>query len=64
MQVRGVLAMLSADFAIVAHWLYQLESYVPAAIITVGAALLLGCGVSALCSPCREKDQIFHKQVV
>ena len=55
--------MLSTDFAVVTHWLYLLESSVPAVIITVGAALLLGCGVSALCSPCREKDQIFHKQV-
>lgn len=56
--------MLSTDFAILGHWLYQLESFLPAVLITVGAALLLGCGVSALCSPCREKDQFFHKQVV
>ena len=56
--------MLSSYFANVAHWLFTLESYVPAAIVTLGVALLLGCGVSALCSPCREKDPIFHKQVV
>jgi hypothetical protein len=55
--------MLSNDFAIVAHWLYQFESYLPAVIITVGAGLLFGCGVSALCSPCREKDDIFHRHV-
>ena len=56
--------MLSTDFSIVAHWLYGLESYLPAVIITVGAALLLGCGVSALCSPCREKDDLFKRREV
>jgi hypothetical protein len=56
-------SMLTTDFSIVAHWFYQLESYLPAILVTVGAALLLGCGVSALCSPCREKDDIFHRHV-
>jgi hypothetical protein len=55
--------MLSTDFSIVAHWLAGLESYLPAILVTVGAALLFGCGVSALCSPCREKDDIFHRHV-
>ncbi len=55
--------MSSMHFAILAHWLYQFESYVPAAIITIGSALLLGCGVSSLCSPCKEKDDIFHRHV-
>ena len=55
--------MLSTDFAIIGHWLYQFEAYLPAVIVTVGAALLLGCAVSAMCSPCREKDDLFHRHV-
>jgi hypothetical protein len=55
--------MPTTDFSIVAHWFSQIESYLPAILVTVGAALLLGCGVSALCSPCREKDDIFHRHV-
>jgi hypothetical protein len=56
--------MLSTHFAFIAHWLFLFESYVPAIVITVGAALLLGSGVSALCSPCKEKDEIFHRHVL
>ncbi len=56
--------MFSTYFASLAHLFYQLESYLPAAAIALGVALLLGCGVSAICSPCREKDSFFHKQVV
>ncbi len=55
--------MPTLHFAILAHWLYQLESYLPAVVITCGSALLIGCGVSSICSPCKEKDQIFHKHV-
>lgn len=55
--------MLNTDFSIIAHLFAHLESYLPAILVTVGAALLLGCGVSALCSPCREKDDIFHRHV-
>jgi hypothetical protein len=60
----GGISMLSTDFSIVAHWLSGLESYLPAILVTIGAALLLGCGVSALCSPCREKDDIFHRHAL
>ena len=42
--------MLSTDFSIVAHWLSGLESYLPAILVTVGAALLFGCGVDAHCA--------------
>jgi hypothetical protein len=55
--------MLSTHFSIVAHLLSGLESYLPAILVTIGAALLFGCGVSALCSPCRDKDDIFHRHV-
>jgi hypothetical protein len=53
----------STHFAILAHWLHQVEAFMPAAIITVGSALLVGCGISSVCSPCKEKDQIFHRHV-
>jgi hypothetical protein len=54
---------MSTDFSIIAHFLGLLLSYLPPVVVTVGAALLLGCGVSALCSPCREKDEMFHRRV-
>jgi len=43
--------------------LSRVSDYLPAILVTIGAALLFGCGVSALCSPCREKDDIFHRHV-
>lgn len=55
--------MLNGHLSIIAHLLAQLEAYLPAILVTVGAALLVGCGVSALCAPCREKDDIFHRHV-
>lgn len=32
-------------------------------IITLAAALLVGCAASCACSPCKEKDDLFHKHV-
>lgn len=55
--------MMNGHLSIIAHLLAQLEAYLPAILVTVGAALLLACGVSALCAPCREKDDIFHRHV-
>jgi hypothetical protein len=31
--------------------------------ITFGAALLVGCAASCACSPCKEKDDLFHRNV-
>jgi hypothetical protein len=49
------------------HTLAQLlsafESYAPAIVLTIGAALLFACGIGAACSPCKEKDEFFHRQV-
>ena len=56
--------MLSTDFSIIAHFFAHLEAYLPAILVTIGAALLFGCGVSAMCSPCREKDDIFHRHAL
>ena len=46
-----------------ARWFFQFESYGPAILVTVGAALLMACGLGAACSPCKEKDEVFHRQV-
>jgi hypothetical protein len=46
-----------------AQILFAFEFYAPAIMITVGAALLFACGIGAACSPCREKDEFFHRQV-
>ncbi len=55
--------MLSANLPVISHLFSHLESYIPATVITLGAAVLIGCAVSGICSPCKEKDPIFHKQV-
>ncbi len=31
--------------------------------ITCGAAVLVGCAASCACSPCEEKDELFHRRV-
>ncbi len=41
----------------------HLNAHLGEAIITIGAALLVGCAASCACSPCREKDELFHKHV-
>jgi hypothetical protein len=44
-------------------WFFQFESYVPAIVVTVIAALLFACGIGAVCAPCKEKDEFFHRHV-
>jgi hypothetical protein len=51
------------NFHNLAHWFSQFESYGPAILVTIGAALLIACGIGATCSPCEEKDEVFHRQV-
>ena len=55
--------MHSVHFHTFARWFFQFESYGPAILVTVGAALLMACGIGAACSPCEEKDEVFHRQV-
>ncbi len=43
--------------------LSHLSPYLPAIAITVGAALLVGSAASCMCSPCEEKDDLFHREV-
>jgi hypothetical protein len=45
------------------RWFYEFEAYVPAIVVTIGAALLFACAIGASCSPCKEKDEFFHRQV-
>jgi hypothetical protein len=46
-----------------AHWFFQFESYGPAILVTIGAALLIVSGIGGACSPREEKDEVFHHQV-
>ena len=41
----------------------RLNTHWAEALITIGAALLVGCAASCACSPQREKDDLFHKHV-
>lgn len=42
--------------------LSQVSSYLPAVLITLGVATLVGCAVGCVCSPCEEKDDLFHRE--
>lgn len=41
----------------------QLSSYLPAVIITLGLVILIGCAIGCTCGPCKEKDDLFHREV-
>jgi small ligand-binding sensory domain FIST len=41
----------------------RMSEYLPAILITLGVAMLIGCAVGCVCSPCEEKDELFHKKV-
>jgi len=47
---------------ILAH-LCNICSYLPAVLITSGLATLVGCAIGSFCSPCEEKDDLFHRDV-
>ena len=44
--------------------LSSLSGYLPAILITLGVAVLIGCAVGCICEPCEEKDDLFHHEVV
>jgi hypothetical protein len=44
-------------------FLSNLSEYLPAILVTVGVAVLIACAVGCACSPCKEKDEIFHPKV-
>lgn len=43
--------------------LSRLSDFLPAILVTIGVAMLIGCAVGCVCSPCEEKDDLFHKEV-
>ena len=47
---------------LLAH-LSQLSSWLPAVLITLGIAALVICAVCCNCSGCKEKDDLFHREV-
>jgi hypothetical protein len=48
--------------ALLAH-LSHVSDYLPAILVTIGVAVLIGCAVGCVCTPCEEKDDIFHPEV-
>jgi hypothetical protein len=48
---------------VVLSHLSHLSPYWAEGAITCGAALLVGCAASCACSPCKEKDDLFHRNV-
>jgi hypothetical protein len=41
----------------------HLSDYLPAILVTIGVAVLIGCAVGCVCTPCEENDDIFHPEV-
>ena len=41
----------------------RLSDYLPAILVTIGVAVLIGCAVGCVCAPCEEKDDLFHPEV-
>jgi hypothetical protein len=44
--------------------LSNLSDYLPAILVTLGVAVLIGCAVGCVCEPCEEKDDLFHHEVI
>jgi hypothetical protein len=44
--------------------LSNLSDYLPAILLTLGIALLIGCAVGCICEPPKEKDDLFHHEVL
>lgn len=44
--------------------LSNFSDYLPAILITLSVAVLIGVAVGCMCEPCEEKDDIFHQEVV
>jgi hypothetical protein len=47
---------------VLAH-LSHLSDYLPAILVTIGVAVLIACAVGCVCTPCEEKDDLFHRHV-
>ncbi|MGB7189390.1 MAG: hypothetical protein WBD10_04585 [Acidobacteriaceae bacterium] len=44
--------------------LSKYSDYLPAILIFIAVAVLIGCAVGCVCEPCQEKDDLFHHEVV
>ncbi len=47
----------------VLYHLSHLSDYLPAILVTIGVGVLIGCAVGCVCTPCEEKDDLFHREV-
>jgi len=47
----------------VTGWFFQHAALTLATVATVAAALLIGCALGCVCTPCKEKDELFHRTV-
>ncbi len=45
------------------YHLSQWSDYLPAILVTIGVGILIGCAVGCVCTPCEEKDDLFHREV-
>jgi hypothetical protein len=43
--------------------LSRLSNYLPAILVTIGVAVLIASAVGCVCTPCEEKDDLFHREV-
>jgi hypothetical protein len=46
------------------YHLSKLNDYLPAILVTLGVAVLIGCAVGCVCEPCEENDDMFHQEVI
>lgn len=46
------------------NYLSSLSGYLPAILITLAVAVLIGCAVECVREPCKEDDDLFHPEVV
>lgn len=44
--------------------LSSLSGYLPAILVTLGVAFLIGCAVGCACEPREENDDLFHQEVI
>ena len=44
------------------YHLSQLSEHLPAVLVTIGLAVLIGCAVSCVCSPGEEKGNLPHNE--
>ena len=45
------------------NYLSRLSDLLPAMLVTIAIAMLIACAVGCACSPSKEEDDLFHKDV-